>query len=551
MLNHARRARIAVAVLTASAAGVLSLPAAAAPPVNDSFAAAGTLTGRTSSVSGTNADATKEPGEPDHDGNPGGASIWYAWTAPSSGETTLSTCGSDFDTLLAAYTGDSVAVLDEVAANDDDCGTRSVISFDAVEGTTYRIAVDGKDGATGDVFVDLRLAPVNDDFADSTLVTGDVGSVSGTTVGASEEADEPLHYGVGYPSVWYAWTAPSSGWATFETCGSSFDTVLAAYVGTALADLGEVASDDDADCWPGSRISFEATGGTRYVIAVAGYDGVTGDFTLVWNRHGPPPYPIEYPWITGDAVDGQTLTVTEGDWGGERPMTFAFAWWRCDRYYERCASISGATGRTYVPGAGDVGWRLYVHVTASNVRGAGLEFSNITAPVAARAPGNVVVPFVRGRAIPGQILVATGGEWSGTGPMALSYQWQSCDVAENCVELAGEAAPVIQVGAAHLGRSLRVVVTATNPGGSASAASDTTALVRRAGRRCVVPNVKRKALALARQAIRRAGCTVGRIRRSHSASVRNGRVISQSPRPGARRAAGTRVNLVLSRGKKR
>jgi beta-lactam-binding protein with PASTA domain len=52
-------------------------------------------------------------------------------------------------------------------------------------------------------------------------------------------------------------------------------------------------------------------------------------------------------------------------------------------------------------------------------------------------------------------------------------------------------------------------------------------------------------LSPARTRIRRARCRVGRIRRARSRRV--GRVISQSPRAGAVRAVGTRVNLVVGR----
>ena len=548
-------ARIVVAGLAVLAAGSLSASAAAAPPGNDAFSAAEAMTGRTATATGTNEDATKEPGEPEHADDPGGASIWYAWTAPASGRATLSTCGSDFDTLLAVYTGASVAALDEVVANDDDCGTRSLVSFDPVEGTTYRIAVDGKVAATGNVELDLRLAPVNDDFADAQALAGDAGGVSGTTLGASEEEGEPFHYGVGYPSVWYAWTAPSSGWATFESCGSAFDTVLAVYVGAELDALESVAGDDDA-CALASRVSFEATAGTVYRVAVAGYDGETGDFTLVWNRNPPPPeppYPVDRPRISGVAREGDTLAASDGAWFGAQPISFSYAWGRCDRDFERCALIPGAGSRTYVPSAADVGWRIYVRVTGTNSVGSSSAFSNLTALVAARPPVNMIVPQVTGAARPGSILVATAGEWAGTGPISVAYQWQSCDASEvSCADLSGELGPVMRVGSAHRGMRLRVVVTATNAGGSASAQSDSTPMVRRAtARRCVVPNVKGKALATARRALRRAACGTGRVRRSHSASVRAGRVISQSPRAGAKRAAGAKVRLVVSNGKKR
>jgi PASTA domain len=553
MLIQARSARIALGGLTAFAALALGGTAAAAAPDNDAFAAATTLTGRTAFEFGTNVDATKEPGEPNHAGKPGGKSIWYAWTAPAAGETTLSTCSSDVDTLLAVYTGSAVNSLVEVESDDNGCDDQSVLSFQASAGKVYRIAVDGAGGDSGPIELELNLAPPNDDFAAAVALSGDNGSTGGTTEGASIEPSEPDHYfGDGYPSVWFTWTAPSSGWATFETCG--FDSIIVAYVGSTLTALSEVAS-DWGSCEPGSRISFEATAGTAYSVAVAGVDGDTGEFTLTWNRNAPPPeppYAFESPRITGSLVEGQTLTAFEGEWGGARPMSFAYAWGRCDRDYERCGLIAGANAKTYVSGASDVGWRLYVRVTATNAVGSSAEFSDLTALVAARPPLNMVVPSVSGRARPGEILVATSGEWSGTGPMSLAYQWQSCNVAEECVDLAGEAAPVIRVTSAHLSRSLRVIVTATNPGGSASAASDTTVLVRKVGARpCVVPNVKRKTAATARKAIRRAGCAVGRIRKSYSGSVRSGRVVAQSPRPGSRRAAGAKVSLVLSQGKRR
>jgi PASTA domain len=557
MLIHARSARVALAGLVAFAAGSLSGTAAAAPPANDAFSAAELVSGRTAVVTGSNVEATKEAGEPNHAGESGGASIWYEWTAPAAGHATFSTCSSPVDTLLGVYTGTAVDNLAEVAADADGCGDQSRASFPASAGTTYRIAVDGVDGETGAIELQFNLAPPNDDFADAAGLTGETGSTSGTNVGASTEDAEPEHYfGIGYPSVWFSWTAPSSGWATFETCGSGFDTVLAAYVGSTLGELTEVASNDDAVCWPGSRITFEAAAGTVYLIAVAGFDGEVGEFTLTWNRNAPPPeppYAVRSPAITGNPVEGQTLTASEGQWLGTQPISLGFEWGRCDREFERCGFIAGANGRTYVPAAGDVGWRLYVRVTATNGVGSRAEFSNLTAAVAARPPQNMVVPFVSGRARSGQILVATTGEWAGTGPMSFSYQWQSCDAAEDCFDLRGEAAPVLRVSAAHLSRTLRVVVTATNPGGSASASSDTTAFVRRtaAARRCVVPNVKRKTAAAARRAIRRAGCTTGRVVRALSSSVRSGRVISQSPRPGVWRAAGARVNLVLSKGRKR
>ncbi len=80
--GRARRARPSISLAALAAALVLafalSFPTLAlAAPANDDFANAEVLTGTTDSASGTNVDATKETGEPDHDGNTGGASVWY------------------------------------------------------------------------------------------------------------------------------------------------------------------------------------------------------------------------------------------------------------------------------------------------------------------------------------------------------------------------------------------------------------------------------------------------------------------------------------------
>jgi len=64
------------------------------------------------------------------------------------------TYGSDFDTLLAVYTGTSVDTLTEVASNDDSGGTlQSRVEFTTTAGTVYHIAVDGYGGAQGNVTV--------------------------------------------------------------------------------------------------------------------------------------------------------------------------------------------------------------------------------------------------------------------------------------------------------------------------------------------------------------------------------------------------------------
>lgn len=67
---------------------------------------------------------------------------------------------------------------------------------------------------------------------------------------------------------------------------------------------------------------------------------------------------------------------------------------------------------------------------------------------------------------------------------------------------------------------------------------------------CVVPNLRGRTLAAARAALTKAQCRVGRRKRAYSTKVKKGTVISQHPRAGTRVPQGTRVTLVVSRGRK-
>ncbi len=282
------------------------------PPPNDFLGAADPIASD-SDEAGYNYLAGKEGGEPSHAGNAGGHSVWYAWQAPSSGPVQLDTCGSDFDTLLAVYTGAEVGSLNPVAANDDGaaCGPQSELSFAAAAGTTYRIAVDGKDGAVGTF--QLRLAPVhppgsppaNDDFSSPEPLSGREArsSPSDANTNATKQVGEPDHAGnPGGGSIWYRWTAPADGTAKIDTCNSGFDTLLAVYDGEGVGALTPVAANDDsAVCGPGSevlgtgsRITMAVRAGTTYRIAVDGYDGARGAVALLL-RYSVDPTPSAAP----------------------------------------------------------------------------------------------------------------------------------------------------------------------------------------------------------------------------------------------------------------
>ena len=268
---------------------------AAAPPANDAFNSRIILSGANITATGSNANASKQNGEPDHAGNPGGRSVWWAWTAPTNGDLTITTDGSTFDTLIGVYTGSSISALSLVASIDDHgVLVTSRVRFYASAGTQYQIAVDGFDDGTGAESGNVSLAlnfipepitrPENDNFSNRSVLTGAAISVISSNRNATREPGEPLHAGQeGDTSVWWRWTAPSNDTVRVTTAGSSFDTLLGIYTGSSVSNLTEIASDDDEDTANGivtSTVIIQVTAGQEYQIAVDGYDGAVGQVVL-------------------------------------------------------------------------------------------------------------------------------------------------------------------------------------------------------------------------------------------------------------------------------
>jgi len=244
--------------------------------LNNSFAQAVTLDGSADTETDRSIGATKEGGEPNHAGNAGGASLWYRWTAPSDAVVSLSTDGTNFDTLLGVYTGNAVNSLTQIVANDNHGGrVTSEVTFRPTTGTTYRIAVDGKDGASGRVNISLRSATAG------TPVAGRyVGIVAGdeTIHALNGYLDLQLNSGGGFSAQMVIGRRTlrfSGGFGSdgvyFRNFGGSDDLELQLVLGTASI-TGDIWSGDyggtvNAD-WsaPGVAGGFTAAPG-RYTLA--------------------------------------------------------------------------------------------------------------------------------------------------------------------------------------------------------------------------------------------------------------------------------------------
>ena len=160
--------------------------------------------------------------------------------------------------------------------------------------------------------VPTSLQPVNDDWSHASVVPGLDVTVSGSNTYATAEVDEPMHADVGAgQSIWWTWTAPSSGVFTATTVGSSFDTALGVYTGVSISTLNEVVADDDIGPNAFSQVTFIATNGLVYYFAVDGASSAqTGQASLRITASPPPAIAITAPVNGISFLVGSTSQTT-------------------------------------------------------------------------------------------------------------------------------------------------------------------------------------------------------------------------------------------------
>ena len=129
----------------------------------------------------------------------------------------------------------------------------------------------------------------NDNFIGAQVIAISGGTVQVTGSNSYEKAatfeagEAFITDTAGGHSVWWRWTAPSDGAMTIDTRGSLFDTVLGVYTGSAVNALTQVvANDDESSPYINtSLVTFTATYGTTYFIAVDGVNAGSGDSSLL------------------------------------------------------------------------------------------------------------------------------------------------------------------------------------------------------------------------------------------------------------------------------
>ena len=196
-----------------------------------------------------------------------------------------------------------------------------------------------------------------------------------------------------------------------------------------------------------------------------------------------PPVDEVAPSISGQPNEGQMLLANAGTWSGVA-LTYSYQWELCNAQGLSCSPVfSGVSGGEFELRFRDVGDTLRVAVEASNEAGSTTVVSAPTPIVReALSVSDVVAPSISGVPQVGTPLTASLGTWSGEGSISYGYQWQSCTAAgEACSDIPGANSASYTPTAAEAGRSLQVVVTASDQNGPVSASSAPTAVLAAAG----------------------------------------------------------------------
>lgn len=330
------------------------------PPANDHFAAAQALNGNSGSVSGTNVGATKEPNEPNHAGDTGGHSVWYAWTAASNGPVTFNTFGSSFDTVLAAYTGAALNALTPIASDDQGDGFSSVVSFNAVSGTTYRLAIDGRGGVIGNLSLNWTTnvsAPSISGFTPTSGAPGTQVTINGASLGSATAvsfAGTTASFGIVSDSQIVA-TVPAGA-----ASGAITVTDLAGSGSSASSfTIGDTASNDDfanaATITGNATVTGTNVGATKET-GEPDHAGAQGGASVWWNWTAPAAGQYTVSTLgssfdtllavyTGATVDALTVIASNDDdpnGGSTSQLTFAAV--AGTTYRIAVDGFSGATG---------------------------------------------------------------------------------------------------------------------------------------------------------------------------------------------------------------
>jgi hypothetical protein len=228
-----------------------------------------------------------------------GKTAW--WRITGNGQSiTLSTAlaPTNFDTVLSVYTGAPPSPTFK-ACNDNlpgDVLNRSQLTFASVRGTSYLVQVGGFDNCAGTaaspcpefgnlgITATTAVRPTNDDRANAATLLSSATAQADNTGATSERGEDTGCDGVPFAAtVWYRWSAPAVGDATFHASAAFTDTVLAVYRADSGVRVG--CNDEAAGSTGASQLVLRVSPGDYLLqIGARGADGPTTGQGIVLAR---------------------------------------------------------------------------------------------------------------------------------------------------------------------------------------------------------------------------------------------------------------------------
>lgn len=255
--------------------GAFSLDTTFFSLTNDFFSGSTRLEGTNINYIGNVTAATLEPDEP----NPGYSNtIWVSWAAPSTGRARFSRTVVGWAQPVNVYTGATLEHLQPVRIVGLVNGRTD---FLAVEGTVYHFQISGQGDECN---LSIQLFPwitaTNDFFNSAHPVTGQYVNQWPNEewfpiTDATSELGEPAHLnGEPSKSLWWKWTAPTHGNASFQSSASlAANVTIACYQGDRVEALSLRGKGVNS-------VAFPVTGGNTYYLAASVPTNTFGDVFL-------------------------------------------------------------------------------------------------------------------------------------------------------------------------------------------------------------------------------------------------------------------------------
>jgi hypothetical protein len=222
----------------------------------------------------------------DNLGAAAGSSIWFGLLPanPTGNRVTLTTAGSDVDTVMAvrAWRPQVNSIID-ITYDDDSAGQgHSRVSFD-LDHPAFWVVIGSKKEAQGRIRLtgvaeEPNAPPPNDSFQQAITLSGLSGRVDGAFVGATQEAGDPPTGTSTTRTVWYRWKATVSGDVRLTAITRCYPALgwscpaanVQLFAGSTLADLRAVT--------PGTDSRFPVQGRVEYRILVTPGQGDTARY---------------------------------------------------------------------------------------------------------------------------------------------------------------------------------------------------------------------------------------------------------------------------------